>query len=359
VQAAIFDGIGHPLRITTVSDPSPRPGEVIVATRCCGICGSDLHMTSGGEIGFPAGCIMGHELAGDVVALGSDVDNVSIGDRVAVLPVLSCGSCVPCRLGRPAQCATFQVLGCGVIPGGYAEYARAMASLCLRLPDNLTYEDGALMEPLSVALRGVGFAQMRPGSRVLVLGAGPIGLSAIFWARRMGGSRIAAAAPSNRRAVLSQALGADSFVVLGPDMKSEVMDRLGGAPDVVIECTGQPGMIATAIDNVVFGGIIVILGFCPRQDSFLPAAGVVKEATIRFSMIYDIRDYRHTLATLASGVLEPRIMITDHIDLPQLPEMFEALRHRNNQCKVMIDPSAPSNSLGHPSAWPKSSPRIP
>jgi threonine dehydrogenase-like Zn-dependent dehydrogenase len=180
---------------------------------------------------------------------------------------------------------------------------------------------------------------MRPGARVVVLGAGPIGLGAIYWARRLGASRIVAVAASRRREAMAIDMGSDAFV-LAEDAAGAVAEALGGEPDVVFECSGQPGMIAAAIDHVAPGGTIIVLGTCGAPDSFFPPAALIKEASLRFSFMYDLQDYQGALAALSAGALDPRRMITGHVGLDDLPTTFEALRGRTDHCKVIITPGA-------------------
>src|SRR5262249_54866170 len=144
----------------------------------CGICGSDLHMTEDPFFGLAPGAILGHEYAGEVVALGRGVQHVRAGDRVAVLPLQGCWKCASCVAGESAWCTQMRIGG-----GGYGQYSLAHEAQCLILPKCVTLEDGALIEPMAVGLHGVTVAQLVPGARVLVIGAGPIGLAATFWAR--------------------------------------------------------------------------------------------------------------------------------------------------------------------------------
>ena len=339
MRAAVFEKFNEPLRVAVRPDPSPAPHEVVIRTRSCGICGSDLHLAAG-ESGLVVepGCIFGHEFAGDVVARGAGVRDIAVGDRVVVLPVIGCGSCLSCQAGEPARCAQARYVGAGVVPGAYAEFARAPAANCLPLPESMSYDDGALIEPLAVGLRGVWRAQMKLADRALVLGTGPIGIAALFWARRMGAARLVAAAPSRRREALARTMGADAFALLDADLPAAAAAALGGPPEVVFECTGQPGAIARAVQCVAIGGTVVVLGFCGRPDDTSPALAVFKDATMHFSVAYDLRTYRQAIATLAAGALEPRAMITDHVDLDGLPAVFSALRERSQQCKVLIHP---------------------
>ena len=339
MRAAVFDAFDQPLRIAERPAPGPGHDEVVIRTRSCGICGSDLHLAAG-ESGLVVepGCVFGHEFAGEVVACGAGAQGIAAGDRVVVLPVLGCGSCPACLAGEFARCASAQYMGAGVVPGAYAEYVRAPARNTLRLPDTMSYDDGALIEPLAVGLRGAWRAQMKLADRALVLGTGPIGMATIFWARRMAAARLAASAPSRRREALARRMGADAFLLYDADLPAAAADALGGPPDVVFECTGHPGAIARATQCVAVGGTVVVLGFCGRPDDTEPALAVFKDITMQFSVAYDLRTYRQAIATLAAGATEPRAMITQHVDLDALPAAFAALRERSEHCKVMIHP---------------------
>jgi (R,R)-butanediol dehydrogenase/meso-butanediol dehydrogenase/diacetyl reductase len=224
--------------------------------------------------------------------------------------------------------------------GGYGQYLATGEASCTKLPDGLSLEDGALVEPLAVSLHGVSAAAMPVGARVLVIGAGPVGLAAIFWARRMGAGKIAVTASSNRRAGLAMHMGASSFVIPEPgaDGVESVKQVLGGAPDVVFECVGVPGMMESAVNHVRPLGTVVVLGFCDVSDPWLPMRALFKEVRMVFAVLYSTRDFRVAMDTLEGGQVQPRAMIADRISLEETPAMFEALRHRSTQCKVIIDP---------------------
>ncbi|MGI4876499.1 MAG: zinc-dependent alcohol dehydrogenase, partial [Janthinobacterium lividum] len=185
MKAVVMQGLRQPLVVETVADPAPATGELVVRVGRCGICGSDLHMTEDPAFHRKAGDVLGHEFAGEVVALGRGVEGFVIGDRVAVVPLGSCGHCPSCLAGEPAWCPQMRLQG-----GGYAEYAVTDPRQCVRLPASASMADGAIIEPLAVALHGVLLAEMKAGDKVLVLGAGPIGLAVAFWARRLGAARV-------------------------------------------------------------------------------------------------------------------------------------------------------------------------
>ncbi|MET0988595.1 MAG: zinc-binding dehydrogenase [Steroidobacteraceae bacterium] len=179
---------------------------------------------------------------------------------------------------------------------------------------------------------------MSAGHRVLVLGAGPIGLAAVFWARRLGAGRIAVAASSRRREGIAHDVGATSFHVMDDGMGEALLRELGGEPDLVIECIGIPGMIERAIELVRPRGTVVILGLCLGHDSLMPFTALTKELRLQFAQGASLSQFGIVADALSSGAVEPRSMITDTISLEALPTAFEALRQRTSQCKVMVDP---------------------
>jgi 2-desacetyl-2-hydroxyethyl bacteriochlorophyllide A dehydrogenase len=341
MRAAVFHGAGRPLVVETLDDPTPGELQVVVKVGRCGVCGTDLHMTEehDGKTLMPVGAVPGHEFAGEVVALGAGVEDVKLGDHVAVMPFIGCGRCGPCLGGTPSRCRQSKGVGMGGVPGGYAEYALAGALSCVPLPKSVGMDAGGLVEPMAVSLHGVRMAALKPGDKVLVIGAGPIGLAAIYWAKRAGAT-VVATASSNRREELARTFGADGFVTPAPDLKlaRQVREALGGQPDVVFECVGLPGLIANSIDCVRYGGLVVVLGYCVTADTFMPAVAVAKEVRLQFAVLYDRREFEISAEVFETAGVDPRAMITDVVSLHAAPAAFEALRNRNHQCKVHIAP---------------------
>jgi threonine dehydrogenase-like Zn-dependent dehydrogenase len=335
MKVAIFEGAGKPLAVGVVDDPTPGAGEVVIKVGRCGICGTDLHMTSGHGMDFPIGTVLGHEYAGEVVAVGAGVENLKNGDRIAAMPAMGCGQCAECLAGYPLACARME----GRV-GGFGQYLRASAAASVKLPQALSMADGALVEPLAVGLHGVAMAAVVPGARVLVLGAGSVGLAAIFWARRLGAGRIVAAAPSARRAAMAAIMGADNFVTLREGDIGAIHEALGGAPAVVLECAGAVGMLGKAIDCVRAGGLVVSMGFCTSPDPILPSTATWKRVSIAFSFGYTLSEFQFTTDTLDAGHVQPRHMITQTVSLEALPVAFQALRGGGRQTKLHVDPWA-------------------
>lgn len=331
MKAAIFSEIGRLLSVESVPDPSPAVGEVLLKVDRCGICGSDLHMTEDPFFCLPSGSILGHEYSGTVIALGLGVERLRLGDRVSVLPIASCGTCAACQVGLPSHCPEMTIMG-----GGYAEMSVVHERQCVRLPSTVSAEDGALVEPLAVGLHGLNAAAMPQAAKVLVIGAGPIGLATAFWARRRGATRVAVMASSDVRKDLALKIGATDFFISQPESVDVVKEKLGGAPDVVFECVGKPGLIEQCIEHVRPRGTVVVLGLCSGVDQFSPFSALKKEVTIKMSPYYNLHEFEVSVDVLDSGSADVAAMITDRVDLASLPAAFEALRNRTTQCKVMV-----------------------
>ena len=334
MRAAVMQGLHKPLVVETVPDPTPGEGEVVVQVGRCGICGSDLHMTEDAAYGQGAGSILGHEFAGEVVELGKGVEGLAKGDLVAVSPLKSCGTCPACLAGNVSWCETFGLQG-----GGYAEYALTNPNQCVKLPKSASLADGAIIEPLAVALHGLAMSGMRIGDKVLVLGAGPIGLAAAFWARRMGAGRVIVQDISEWQRERAMAMGAHDFIADRSDPLGAADRALGGKADIVFECVGLPGLIAQAVEQVRARGAIVLLGLCTKPDTFNSFAMLSKEVRLITSAFFTRHEYEAALDALDRGAAEPRLLVTDTISLAATPDVFEALRKRTEQCKVLIAPA--------------------
>lgn len=333
MKAAVYRGAGQPLALETLPDPEPGPNDVIIEMHRCGICGTDLHMTEGGPWQFPPGTVPGHEYAGKVIECGSNVTQLKQGDLITALPSTGCGHCEACYRGNLALCHKAP----GVM-GGYAELMRIPAEVAVKLPSTLTAADGALIEPLAVGLYGVRLSRIQPGDRVLVLGAGSVGLCVMYWARRMGAARIVALSRSERRARAATAMGADAFIRYGQNEVETAAAALGGRPDIVFECVGSPGFLMKAVEHVRDFGQVISMGFCTAPDQLVPAVTGFKGVSLRFPVGYALKDFEYVAAVMDKGHVDPKMLITSVISLSELPDRFEALRGPGNETKVQIRP---------------------
>lgn len=333
MKAALFDAFGKPLRIADIDSPVAGRGQVLLKVCRCGICGSDLHMTEDTTFGLQGGEVIGHEFSGEVIDVGPGVSQLRPGDQVTAAPLRGCGTCPACKRGEPAWCPQFSLIG-----GGYAQYAAVDEFQCRKLPWGISAADGALAEPLAVALHGIRRARMEPGQSVLIVGAGAIGLAVAFWARRLGAGRVVIADIHNYQRDRAMALGATEFVVSGPDMATRVAQACDGPPQIVFECVGKPGLIDHCVDLVAPRGRVLVLGLCTAPDHMNSFRAISKEVDITMSVFFAMPEFEMAIQALDSGSYAPQHLISDTVRLVDMPDAFEALRKRTTQCKVLIDP---------------------
>jgi L-gulonate 5-dehydrogenase len=318
--------------------PTAGSGEVLIQVRAVGICGSDLHAFHGNQpfVTYPR--VLGHEVAGQVAALGSGVDAVSVGDRVCVDLVINCGHCYPCRIGRPNCCVSIQVMGVHV-DGGFAEYVVAPVGRVHRLPDSLPDDQAAMVETLTIGCQAVARGDVSSGESVAVIGAGPIGLVAMLAAKSRG-ARVVVVDLVDRRLELARALGADATINSGTTSLVEEVARFtdGEGANVVIEAVGAVAAVESAIEIVSAAGRVVLLGLGARPVPIVPTALIRKELDVRASRM-NSRRFPEAIA-LASKLLGPLgEMVTHRMPLTSAREAFEMLSsHPESACKVVLRP---------------------
>jgi (R,R)-butanediol dehydrogenase/meso-butanediol dehydrogenase/diacetyl reductase len=340
VRAAVFEGVGQKLSICEVDDPTPAPDQIILSVAFAGICGSDLHMTESPHM--PAGLILGHEFSGEIAAIGANVRNLRTGDRVTALPLNACRECSACDQGLPALCPSNLFLGCSLeAPGAYAQYLAVRADMVQVLPSGVSYEQGALVEPLAVGHHVVSLADMPRGSSVLILGAGPIGAAAALFARHAGAAHVVVSEPSPHRREQAKLMGATAVI----DPQSEDVARAYSAatgeasPRYILECVGIKGMLQQAVSLAAVRGKIVVAGVLFSDDAFSPIVAMGKELSILYSQAYQERDFEAVISALSNCEVDPQPMHTSTVSLDELPDRFEQLRQPSRDAKVLIKPS--------------------
>ena len=342
MRAACFQKSGQPLEVCDVPDPDPGPGELLLAVKGCGICGSDLHVTEL-EDAVPVGAVMGHEFAGEIVAVGKDAKGADgpwkVGDRVCTMPGISCGTCARCVAGDVMGCANLRMTGFGDVGGGYADYAIGAAPLTFRLPDNVTSADGATVEPLAVGLHAVERVGLELGEDVLIVGAGPVGLACAIWAKLLGAREVVVSDYAAHRRELAVAYGATASIDPGSEELGPAYERITGRePSLAFECVGRPDVVSAISMIMTRGGRIMSAGMCMAPDNFLPIVFGTKELSMHFASYYTHQNYQLTIDMLAAERIDPLPMITDRIGLDALPNAFEALRKPSSECKVIVQP---------------------
>ncbi len=313
----------HRFTVETIADPSPRPGELLVAVRGCGICGSDLKAYKF----LPAGSVLGHEFHGEIVAVGSDVAGQwSTGQLVTAMPLRACGQCRWCAADEPAHCEQVHLLGVGGSAGAFAEFVRVDPALTVALPNSIG-DSGSLVEPLAVGLHAVNAGSVSAGDRVLVLGGGSIGSAVTVWAKRLGAREIVVSDPAPARRAAAPALGATGD-----------HDPADGAPvgnfDVVIECVGAPSLIQTAIEAVGTRGRIVVAGVCVQPDPIVPVAAVLKEVSMHFAVYYRLAEFRAAAELSASDDFPHAAFTSSAISLADIDAAFQT----PSNGKVVVTP---------------------
>ncbi len=341
MRAAVFQGVGKPLVIEDRQRPTVGAGELVLKVAYCGICGSDIHGTEDSPFVLPPGVVLGHEFSGEVVE--SAAAGFQPGDRVVGVPLRECEDCRPlgeCRDRLGILCGRGKIVGLAPdVPGGYAEFVRLGARHALRVPEGVDLREAALAEPLAVGAHAVRMAGAILGARVLILGAGPIGLGVLQFARAAGAGAVVVSEPDATRRQRAASLGA--FVTLDPaaDNIGESFARhAGGPPEVIFECVGAPGLIRQCMELVAVRGRVLVVGVYRHEDTIMPRIGIRKEVLVQFVLGYIAEDFRLVLDMLAAGRIQAAVLITAVIGLEEVPEMFESLRWPNPHAKVLIAP---------------------
>jgi threonine dehydrogenase-like Zn-dependent dehydrogenase len=348
------------LVVDNIPTPELGPGEVLVKTLACGICGSDLHTLkhaeklvevsrrSGGAFNMDLSrdIVMGHEFCAEVVDHGPNTQkNLKAGARVCSMPVL-------------IRASGIQTVGySNENPGGYAEYMRLTEALLLEVPNGLSTEQAALTEPMAVGLHAVEKARLEKDDVPLVIGCGPVGLSVIAALRMKGVRPIVAADFSPRRRQLAEAVGAD--VIVSPADKSPyeswrqvaAWSDQGRAPQlppwmtgpalrpaVIFECVGVPGVIDQIMASAPQGARIVVVGVCMEQDAIQPMLGINKELNLQFVLGYTREEFTAMLHHIADGKIPTEPLITGKVGVEGVAQAFEDLGSPEHHAKILVEP---------------------
>lgn len=309
-----------------------------------GICGSDVHYLVHGRIGdfiLNEPMIIGHEAAGVVHEVGKSVKHLKVGDRVAIEPGIPCRYCALCKQGKYNLCPDMVFCATPPVNGNLTRYYAHAADFCFKLPDHVTMEEGALLEPLAVGVHSCRRGNVSLGSSVLILGAGPIGLAVLVSAKSMGAERIIITDLVPDRLELAKELGATHTLVVPKDASESdlvklVHKQLGCEPDISIDCSGVQATNRLAILATKPGGCVVIVGCGPPEVTVPLIVGSTKEVDIRGNFRY-ANCYPAALALVTSGKVNVKKLITHHFDITQTQEAFDTARYgRGGAIKVMI-----------------------
>ena len=342
MKALLLSKYKH-LEIADLPEPKAGPGEVLVRVAACGICGSDVHGYDGSSGRRIPPIVMGHEAAGRIVALGPGVTEFAEGDRVTFDSTIYCGTCSYCRRGEVNLCDNRQVLGvsCGDYrrAGAFAEFVAVPSRIVYRLPDNLPFEEAAMLEAVSVAVHAVSLAQASGKSPALVVGAGMIGLLIVQVLRAAECSPIFVADIDDSRLRLAQEVGAHTALSAKLDVAAQVEKLTGGAGvDVAIEAVGQTDSVKAAIESVRKGGTVVLVGNIAPEVTLPLQKVVTRQIRIQGSCASS-GEYPRAIELLGNGAIRVKPLITAVAPLDEGPQWFERLYAREpNLMKVVLSP---------------------
>jgi threonine dehydrogenase-like Zn-dependent dehydrogenase len=336
MKAAVLRG-ARQIEIEEVSDPVVEPEGIVIKVKAAGVCGSDLHIYK--EEGRE-GTIFGHEFSGDVVEVGAKVTGIKIGDRVTASGFKPCGTCFGCKQGKLHHCSDMALMGYQ-FPGAMAEYASVpIAKLGFNayiLPEELSYEDAAMVEPLSISLFSVNRAKPREKDTAVVLGAGIIGLNAIQVLKTMGVSKVLVSARRDSRVTAAKACGADLVVDAAvEDPLPAIMEATNGmGANIVLECAGSPVTFEQSVAMARGGGKIMLVGVYEQKLNWDPLAVIAKNITLIGCLG---ANFPGAIELLKTGQAEARPLLTHVFPLEKTAEAFKAHMEDSKAIKVMIRP---------------------
>jgi NADPH2:quinone reductase len=341
MRAVVIDAPGS-IRLANVADPAPRSGEVLVRVDACGICGTDLHIIDGDSPLARYPIIPGHEFAGEVVALGSNIDqqngngeaSITVGSRVAIEPNLYCGHCEFCRTGHENLCLNYTALGV-TTAGAIAQYVSVPIGKAYALPDSISLREAALIEPVSCAVHGMHSLNPRSGDTFLIVGAGTMGLLLLQLALRGGASRLVMVDVNAQRLARAEMLGATRTY---NDIKQALKDEPLGF-SCVIDATGVPAVVESAFMAVKRGGKLMVFGVAPHEGriSLSPFRIYNDEITIIGSMAV-LFSFQAALDLMDGGIINTEAMLTAALPLESFPAAIDMVR-RGEGVKTQILPN--------------------
>lgn len=313
----------QPGKLSSSDAPEPKPahGEALVRVHRIGVCGTDLHAFAGKQPFFSYPRVLGHELGVEVVDPGDEPNGLKVGDRCSVEPYLNCGRCIACRRGKPNCCAELKVMGVHV-DGGMRPYFTLPARK-LHPSKKLDFEQLALVETLGIGAHAVERAEVKADDTVLVIGAGPIGLSVIQFVQVAGATLIVADVSETRLAFCREKLGVKHTLLAGGDIPSQLRAIGGGdLPTVVIDATGNPKSMAGAFELPAHGGRLVFVGLFQGELTFNDPNFHRRELTVFASRNSLPRTFRDIIRWVEEGKIDTKPWITHRLELSSVPEVF-------------------------------------
>lgn len=339
MRSAVFYG-KHDLRVEEHEVPAVGPHDVLIQVKACGVCGTDVHIYEGdkGAAEVTPPTILGHEFAGIISEVGSQVKNYKPGDRVCIDPNCYCGACDPCRNGVAHYCEN--MIGYGTtVDGGFAEYCSVDERQVYLLGENTTFEQGAMAEPVACCLHGIDMCEIQPGHQVVVIGGGMIGLLMLQLAKLAGAAKVALLEPVENKREVGKKLGADICIdPMREDVKSRLAECGMNWVNVVIECVGRPSTIEQAIDIAGNKAVVMMFGLTKpdEQIAVKPFQIFQKELVLKASYINPYTQ-RRALDLINSGRLDVSSMVYEVCGLNELEDVLSRPEIRANG-KYIISP---------------------
>lgn len=340
-QAAVLYA-PHDIRLEERPVPRPGPGEVLIEIKAVGVCGSDVHYYEHGRIGsyvVRQPLVLGHESAGVIMDVGEGVNTSRAGERVAIEPGIPDGVCEQCRSGRYNLCPNVRFFGTPPIDGAFTNYVTIPESFAYTLPDQMSDEEGALIEPLSVGLWACRKAQLQGADRLLITGAGPIGMLAMKVALALGATQITMTDVSPQRLEMARKLGATRTV----NVAETPLATVGVEADVLIECSGNQKALMDGIRSLRPAGKAIAVGMSPGEEVSVPMAVLQnREITLTGTFRY-ANTYADAIALVASGRIDLKPIITGHYALEETEQALQATRQDPANIKSIVLPKQSSS----------------
>ncbi|HHV61187.1 MAG TPA: NAD(P)-dependent alcohol dehydrogenase [Firmicutes bacterium] len=343
MKAAVLERPGV-IKIEELDKPSPGPGEILVRVKSVGVCGSDIHYYRHGRIGayvVEKPIILGHESSGEVAEVGEGVNSLRVGDRVSLEPGIPCRKCVFCKTGRYNLCPDVVFMATPPVDGAFVEYVTFPEDFAFKLPDNVSFDEGALIEPLAVGVYASERAGVKPGLSAVVLGAGPIGLVTLQAAKAYGASPVVVLDISDFRLNMARKLGAD-FVIDSRDTQAleKVLDAVGGGgADLVFEAAGAVPTIQMTTKIAKRGGKVVFIGLSAKDMVDYNVVEVSGKELDVLGIFRYANVYRKAIDMVSAGKIDLKSMITHHFPLERTQDALDLADTKKNEAiKVIVNP---------------------
>ena len=323
--------------VKEIPTPEKEEGKVLIDVTKSGICGSDIHYW---DLGTPEGLVMGHEYAGVVVDNGGRND-LKAGDRVTALPISPCGKCEACLTGNIHYCAETWTHASGLSldnSGGLAPMLKVRSDMVMKLPDTMSDEEGAMVEPTAVGLHAVNLADIKIGDHVLVIGGGIIGLVSAMFAKKSGASKVVVSETNESRGEKAVSLGvADAWI----DAKDqEEMNKYASSFDKVIECCGNTPAVNSALSLVKAGGTVVLVGVSMGAIDYMSILHVMRELKVIGAIAYNKEEFSKCISLIANKEIDVLKFVSKIVSLDEVQSAYEELTSgESSAIKILVDPN--------------------